>query len=475
MSVTRPGDNSNDGIIDNISCQNARFVEQRLNDYLRDPETVSQTWRQWFGQLDEKELGQSTRPASRRRRRSVFNPAVPRGTARQHLASTRLQDRVDQLVRAYRVRGHLAASLDPLGMAPTERRELSLDAHGLCKADLGRRCSTLTAGGDDSSTLGDVVRRFSQRHAVLHDIVDGARYEVFRHLTDDQATVEVVNSPLCEAGALGFEYGYSLGRPQALVAWEAQYGDFANAAQVVIDQFLASAEDKWRRLSGLVLLLPHGFEGMGPEHSSARLERFLSLAAEDNLQIACPSTPAQYFHLLRRQVKRRWRKPLVILTPKSLLRHRQAVSSLDELAAGRFRRILPDDSAAQASRVLLCSGKVYYDLLKHRQEHERSDVALIRVEQLYPLPNEAWNAALEPLRDGTPVVWVQEEPENMGAWRHWRVRFGDLICGRPLSVVARPRSASPATGSKASHKREQKELVARAFDSTASSRQQERR
>lgn len=324
---------------------------------------------------------------------------------------------------------------------------------------------------------------FSQRHAVLYDVVDGRRYEIFQRLSDQQAPVEVINSPLCEAAALGFEYGFSLDYPEALVAWEAQYGDFANAAQVIIDQFLASAEDKWRRLSGLVMLCPHGFEGQGPEHSSARLERFLSLAAEDNLQVACPSSPAQYFHLLRRQVKRRWRKPLIVLTPKSLLRHPRAVSSLEELATGRFSRLLPDvqngaDNRNQddptgaghprdrstVSRILLCSGKVYYDLLKHREEHEISNAAILRIEQFYPLRDEVLSDALTPFADKTPVVWVQEEPENMGAWRFWQVKYGMSIGQHSLSVVARPPSASPATGSKASHKREQEELIVRAFE-----------
>lgn len=325
--------------------------------------------------------------------------------------------------------------------------------------------ATLAVAGHPVRMSGQDAERgtFSQRHAVLHDVVDASRYEIFQHLSDDQATVKVINSPLSEAGVLGFEYGYSMERPDALVAWESQYGDFANAAQVIIDQFLASAEDKWRRLSGLVLLLPHGFEGMGPEHSSARLERFLSLAAEDNLQVVAPTTPAQYFHLLRRQVLRRWRKPLIVMTPKSLLRHPQAVSALDDVSRGRFRRVLADDRAADVTRILLCSGKIYYELVKHREEHERNDIAIVRVEQLYPLREELLHEAMQDFGDETPVVWLQEEPENMGAWHYWRIRFGDGIGKHPLSVIARPHSASPATGSKASHKREQAELIKKAF------------
>ncbi len=236
---------------------------------------------------------------------------------------------------------------------------------------------------------------------------------------------------------------------------------------MIVDQFLVSAEDKWERLSGLALLLPHGFEGQGPEHSSARLERFMALAADDNIQLIQPTTPAQYYHALRRQVVRPLRKPLVVMTPKSLLRHPQVVSSLDELAAGRFRRILPDAAGLApdgVTRVLLATGKVYYDLAKAREESGRRDVAILRLEQLYPLADSELAAALEPYRPGTPLVWVQEEPENMGAWRTLRVRFGETLLGRwPFSGVTRESSASPATGSAKSHALEQQQLVERAF------------
>jgi len=233
-----------------------------------------------------------------------------------------------------------------------------------------------------------------------------------------------------------------------------------------VDQFIASAEDKWRRLSGLVLLLPHGFEGAGAEHSSARLERFLQLAAEDSLQVANPTTPAQYFHLLRRQILRRWRKPLIILTPKSLLRHPRATSSLDEFAAGGFRRILPDARTGprESRRVRMCSGKIYYDLNQAREEGGHEDVALIRLEQLYPLADNVLLEALAPYPAGTQVAWVQEEPENMGAWPYLRARFGAKLFDRfPFSIRSRPASASPATGSSHSHKLEQQRLIAEAF------------
>ncbi len=230
---------------------------------------------------------------------------------------------------------------------------------------------------------------FSQRHAILYDQQDGHPFVPLQHLAPEQAPVEIYNSPLCETGALGFEYGYSLDCPDGLVIWEAQFGDFVNAAQVIIDQFITSAEDKWRRLSGLVLLLPHGFEGMGPEHSSARLERFLALAAEDNIQIVQPTTPAQYFHLLRRQAIRKWRKPLIVFTPKSLLRHPKVVSTLEDCARGNFQRVLPDNLKPQTvKRILLCTGKIFYELAAHREENKRDDVAIIRLEQLYPLRAE---------------------------------------------------------------------------------------
>jgi 2-oxoglutarate dehydrogenase E1 component len=287
------------------------------------------------------------------------------------------------------------------------------------------------------------------------------------HVAPEQAPVEMINSPLSEAGVLGFEYGYSIEWPNGLILWEAQFGDFMNAAQVIIDQFLASGEEKWQRLSGLALLLPHGLEGMGSEHSSARIERFLELAAKDNIQVVYPSTPAQYFHCLRRQVLRPWRKPLVVMTPKSLLRHPACVSPLDDLARGKFERVLRDDSIppAKAKRALLCSGKIYYELVEKRTALGHKDTAIVRVEQLYPLAEETLRSALQGCRDGTPIFWVQEEPENMGAWRYVRARFGETLFGRyPLRVLSRPEAATPASGALSSHKIEQERLLSAAFD-----------
>lgn len=308
---------------------------------------------------------------------------------------------------------------------------------------------------------------FSHRHAVLYDTETGNPYTPLQHLAETQATFEVHNSPLSEAGVLGFEYGYSLDCPEGLILWEAQFGDFVNAAQVIIDQFITSAEDKWRRLSGLTMLLPHGFEGQGPEHSSARLERFLMLSAENNIQVAQPTTPAQYFHLLRRQVLRQWRKPLVVLTPKSLLRHPRVVSPLEELTlGGRFHRVLPDQREAPEAtrRILLCSGKVYYELIEAREKQERRDIAILRLEQLYPLPEIQLREALSIYPDETPLYWVQEEPQNMGAEWYIHMRLGRRAFGAfPLSYVSRAESASPATGSHSAHKLEQEQLIAAAL------------
>ena len=309
---------------------------------------------------------------------------------------------------------------------------------------------------------------FSHRHSVVHDYESGERYMPLANLSKDQGFMAIHNSPLSESGVLGFEYGYSVGYPDALVCWEAQFGDFCNVAQPIIDQFIASAEDKWRRLSGLVMLLPHGFEGMGPEHSSARLERFLTLCAEDNLQVCNPTTPAQLFHLLRRQVVRPWRKPLIVMTPKSLLRHPKAVSPLEDFTTGQFQRTLPDTEVnpEEVTRILMCSGKLYYELVATRDEAERRDVAVIRLEQLYPLSDQVMAEALAPYKEGTQLFYVQEEPENMGAWRylHYRFRGGSILGKYPFDGVYRPSSASPATGSASSHKLEQQALIERALN-----------
>jgi 2-oxoglutarate dehydrogenase E1 component len=359
-----------------------------------------------------------------------------------------------KLARLLEQRRQMASGAKPLDWSAAE---------ALAFASLATSGVRIRLSGQDSAR-----GTFSHRHAMLFDVKTGAGYMPLQHLQPGQAKVEIYNSPLSETGVLGFEYGYSLDYPDALVLWEAQFGDFWNAAQVIVDQFLASAEEKWSRLSGLVLLLPHGLEGMGPEHSSARMERLLAMFAADNIQVVNATTPAQYFHCLRRQALRKWRKPLAIMTPKSLLRHPEAVSTLDELASGTFQRVIPDafpkgkgekkDSAPK--RILLCSGKIYYELKTRRGERERRHYPILRIEQLAPLPQEALKNALAPYPDGTPVFWVQEEPENMGAWRYLRAKCGQELFGTfPFNGIYRPEAASPATGSAAAHQAQQKLLL----------------
>lgn len=328
---------------------------------------------------------------------------------------------------------------------------------------------TLVAQGTRLRFSGQDVRRgtFSHRHAALYDANDGRVWMGLQDLATRPELVEIFNSPLSEIGVLGFEYGYSLDCPDGLVMWEAQFGDFVNVAQVIIDQFIASAEDKWKRLSGIVLLLPHGMEGQGPEHSSARLERFLAMAAEDNIQVVNPTTPAQYFHMLRRQAIRLWKKPLIVMTPKSLLRHKDAVSPLSELSNGEFFEVLPDVAKPPEGikRILLCSGKVYYDLAAYREEAQRDDVAILRLEQLYPFPAKALGEALSKYPKDATLFWVQEEPRNMGAWGFLRTRYGERLLDEfPYRGVCRPESASPATGSATSHKIEQQNILKQAFE-----------
>jgi len=303
---------------------------------------------------------------------------------------------------------------------------------------------------------------FSHRHCVLHDMDNDSTYIPLTAVVKNGAVFQAWDSPLSELGVLGFEYGYSLETPLGLTIWEAQFGDFANSAQVVIDQFIASGETKWNRASGLVLLLPHGYEGQGAEHSSARIERFLQLCAANNLVIVNPTTPAQMFHLLRRQVKQSFRKPLIVFTPKSLLRHPSCVSTVAEICSGTFHEVLSDViDPDMVRRVVICSGKIYYDLIEEREKCGRLDTALVRIEQLYPFRNDLMKQALSHFSDEVSYVWVQEEPENMGAWGHIRPTL-EKITG-PLQFVGRPADASPAVGSHHLHLRQQAEIVSGAF------------
>ncbi|MFJ4289663.1 2-oxoglutarate dehydrogenase E1 component [Cupriavidus sp. NPDC089707] len=312
---------------------------------------------------------------------------------------------------------------------------------------------------------------FTHRHSVLHDQArerwDAGSYVPLQNVSENQAPFTVIDSVLSEEAVLGFEYGYSAAEPNALVIWEAQFGDFVNGAQVVIDQFISSGEVKWGRASGLTLMLPHGYEGQGPEHSSARIERFLQLCADHNMQVCQPTTPAQIFHLLRRQMIRLFRKPLVIMTPKSLLRNKDAVSPLSDLAKGHFETVIADQeelNASKVKRVIMCSGKVYYDLVNTRKEREANDTAIIRLEQLYPFPHKAIAAELKKYPNATEIVWCQDEPQNQGAWffvQHYIME--NMTDGQKLGYAGRPASASPAVGYYAKHNEQQKALLEAAF------------
>ena len=355
------------------------------------------------------------------------------------------------------------------------RRQAVESGHGLdwSGAEALAFASLLTEGFPVRLSGQDSGRgTFSQRHSVLVDTQSGQKFVPLNALGKKQAPFAVYDSLLSEAGVLGFEYGYSLAQPYGLVLWEAQFGDFSNNAQSIIDLFIASGESKWQRLSGLVLLLPHGFEGLGPEHSSARPERFLQLCAADNIQVCNPTTPAQYFHLLRRQVKAKFRKPLVILTPKSLLRLPAAVSTMDELAQGSFQTLIDDTIAIKDPKtVLMCSGKIYYELAARCFERKITDIAILRLEQIYPFPRDRLQKAAKKYASATKWCWVQEEPENMGAWQFVRPRI-EAVINQSLAYIGREAASSPATGFPAIFRREQNEIIEKAVGPPAGSRQQ---
>ncbi|MEM0997823.1 MAG: 2-oxoglutarate dehydrogenase E1 component [Bacteroidota bacterium] len=348
------------------------------------------------------------------------------------------------------------------------KKQLAADRLDWSMGELLAYATLLTEGSPVRLTGQDVERgTFAHRHAVLKIAETEEEYTPLNHLREDQAQLQIHNSLLSEYAVLGFEYGYSWSAPYTLTMWEAQFGDFVNGAQIMIDQFIASAEQKWRRLSGLVMLLPHGYEGQGPEHSSARMERFLELCSGNNWQIVQPTTPAQMFHMLRRQMHREFRVPLVVFTPKSLLRLPQATSKLSEMTSGRFQEVIDDATAKPESvkRVLMCSGKIYYELLKRRDEEERADIAIVRVEQLYPLPQIHLDAIQERYTAAEQWFWVQDEPENMGPWPFVLRKYRQF----PFEVISRRESSSPATGYKKAHTREQQQILDLAFSETKTS------
>ena len=420
------------------------FEQARTSKFTDDSPTLQGMWKGYYGGFERKDDDPET--------------GLPRETLDkllQHLSTApngfELQSK---LQRVLQLRQEMVGGTRPLDWSTGEL---------LAMASLATEGHRIRFTGQDSER-----GTFSSRHSVFHDTRDDSPYHMMEHVSADQAPVEIVNSPLSETAVLGFEYGYSLNMPDALVAWEAQFGDFWNVAQVIVDQFITSAEDKWKRYSGITLLLPHGFEGQGPEHCSARVERFLMLSAEHNIQVCQPTTPANYYHLLRRQVHRKWRKPLVVLTPKGLLRHPRCVSDLTEFESGRFRRVLGDKTAKKAGselrRVLLCTGKIYYDLIKERKERGIRDVAIMRLEQLYPLPEDELREALADVPEDCDIVWIQDEPSNMGASWFLRVNFGETLFGRwPWRVISRNESASPSTGSAKAHQLEQSRLLEAAF------------
>jgi 2-oxoglutarate dehydrogenase E1 component len=381
----------------------------------------------------------------------------PTGIPREELAN--LSDRLTTYPDGFHIHPKVKKLLEQRQEMGSGKKPLDYGmAEALAFASLVKQGIPIRLSGQDSRRA-----TFNQRHSVLIDVQDETEYVPLRHITPGQAACDIYNSTLSEAAVMGFEYGYSRDYPEALVMWEAQFGDFANVAQAVIDQFVCAGEDKWNLLSGLVLLLPHGYEGQGPEHSSARIERFLQLAARDNIQVCQPSNAAQYFHLLRRQALRKWRKPLIVFTPKSMLRHPDALSPLEDLTHQRFLPVLPDTEAQDAKRILICTGKIGHELRAERQKRNDMSTAIIFLEQMYPFPEAEITAELERHRTARDIVWVQEEPGNMGALHYVISRLKRIANERPVLSVKRSSSASPATGSAKAHEVEQKTLLALAF------------
>jgi 2-oxoglutarate dehydrogenase E1 component len=468
-----------------------RFTQPRMYTLIDKHPTVRARWaaalekrgvitRAWADELLEQQIArlQAIYQALPQRPAATLEPQLeppPAGAAKRVETAVPLDH-----LRAY----HQALLQWPDDFRPNEKLARALrrqrdafddpDAPGLDWAGAERLAfASILAEGTAIRLTGEDVERgtFSHRHAVMRDREDARPYIPLHHLPQAAAAFEVRNSPLSENAALGFEYGYNIEAPDRLVIWEAQYGDFINSAQAIVDEFVVSGKSKWEQTPSLALLLPHGYEGQGPDHSTARLERFLQLAAETNVRIAYPTTAAQYFHLLRRQalLLKTDPLPLIVMAPKSLLRHPVAASAPHELAEGRWQSVLDDGERAQTpeavTRLILCSGKVYVDLVTSAQRARQTAVALVRVEQLYPLPGEEIGEVIAGYPNLTEVVWLQEEPENGGAWEFARPRLEKLLNGRyPLRFIGRPRRASPAEGSSASHKRNQATIVERAYE-----------
>ena len=381
----------------------------------------------------------------------------PTGVAREELAE--LTGRLTTYPEGFHIHPKVKKLLEQRAEMGAGKKPLDYGmAEALAFASLLKQGIPVRLSGQDSRRA-----TFNQRHSVLIDTENESEYIPLCNIAEEQASCQIYNSPLSEAGVMGFEYGYSRDYPEALVLWEAQFGDFANVAQAVIDQFVSAGEDKWGLLSGLVLLLPHGYEGQGPEHSSARIERFLQLAARDNFQICQPSNAGQYFHLLRRQALRHWRKPLVVFTPKSMLRHPDALSPLEDLTHQRFLPVIPDTEARDVKRILICTGKIGHELRTERQRRNDMNTAIVFLEQMYPFPEAELEAEFERHSGARDIVWVQEEPSNMGAIFYMLPRLRRISDGKPVLSVKRSGSASPATGSAKAHEVEQKTLLALAF------------
>jgi 2-oxoglutarate dehydrogenase E1 component len=381
----------------------------------------------------------------------------PTGVAREELEE--LTERLTTYPEGFHIHPKVKKLLEQRVEMGTGKKPVDYGmAEALAFASLVKQGIPVRLSGQDSRRA-----TFNQRHSVFLDIEDETEYVPLRNIAPGQAPCDIYNSTLSEAGVMGFEYGYSRDYPEALVLWEAQFGDFANVAQAVIDQFVCAGEDKWNLLSGLVLLLPHGYEGQGPEHSSARIERFLQLAARDNIQICQPSNAGQYFHLLRRQALRKWRKPLIVFTPKSMLRHPDALSPLEDLTHQKFLPVLPDTEAQDAKRILICTGKIGHELRAERQKRNDFSTAIVFLEQMYPFPEAELTAEFARHQSARDIVWVQEEPSNMGALFYMLPRLKRIANDKPVLSVKRSGSASPATGSAKAHEVEQKTLLALAF------------